>query len=243
MAIFYCPRCRNSPSTKHPETCTMFLLNYLQDIPLSYIFSHLVLLPITLFHTCWLCVVIPCPLILFNLIFCLLSCLAHPPMLTLNYLTDSIFIYNWLMADGTLHQLHVGGKYRLGKKIGSSSFSKHCQPSLSSKHWLLYISRDFANATITTYFEAHLQSIVARSILLVPLWKFVHSLQYVLSWCSKKNMWQVHWNDWLWMLTIQIGPMSPLWMMNDFPISWQKLPPLSDPSSWVLDGLGCPWCK
>jgi len=40
------------------------------------------------------------------------------------------------MADGTLHQLHVGGKYRLGKKIGSSSFGKHCQPSLSSKHWL-----------------------------------------------------------------------------------------------------------
>jgi len=41
-----------------------------------------------------------------------------------------------LMADGTLHQLYVGGKYRLGKKIGSSSFGKHCQPSLSSKHWL-----------------------------------------------------------------------------------------------------------
>ena len=34
---------------------------------------------------------------------------------------------------------------------------------------LLYFSRDFANATIATYCEAHLQSVIARSILHVAL--------------------------------------------------------------------------
>ena len=49
---------------------------------------------------------------------------------------------------------------------------------------LLYFSRDFANATIATYCEAHLQSVIARSILHVALKNFVHRLQYILSWCS-----------------------------------------------------------
>ena len=33
------------------------------------------------------------------------------------------------------------------------------------------------------FFAAHLRSVVARSILHVTLWNFVHSLQYMLSWC------------------------------------------------------------
>ena len=88
------------------------------------------------FCTCWLCVVIPCPRILFNLIFYIWLVCSHALHTHLRWLLItsqtqfSSITDKWQMAP------RVGGKYRLGKKIGSSSFGKHCQLSLSSKHWL-----------------------------------------------------------------------------------------------------------
>ena len=49
---------------------------------------------------------------------------------------------------------------------------------------LLYFSRDLPNATISTSFAAHLQSVATRTIPDGMPWNFVHSILYILYWCS-----------------------------------------------------------
>ena len=50
---------------------------------------------------------------------------------------------------------------------------------------LLFISHEFANVTVTSYFAAHIRSVISCSILHIMLWNFVYSLRYMLSRCSE----------------------------------------------------------